>query len=73
MAVPFKTTREVSPCKDCTERFTACTDHCPKDKRGEDGYDAYRERLKREKDARKEYYFRYGKYYHYYGEVSEDG
>ena len=30
--------RDVSPCKDCTERFIACSDHCPKDERGEFGH-----------------------------------
>ena len=36
--------REVSPCKDCTERFTACSDHCPKDARDEYGYKAWKAR-----------------------------
>lgn len=35
---------ETSPCKGCTERFTACSDRCPKDARGEFGYKAWRER-----------------------------
>ena len=26
------------PCYGCTERFTACSDRCPKDARGELGY-----------------------------------
>lgn len=29
-----------SPCKDCPERFIACSDKCPKDLRGEYGYKA---------------------------------
>ena len=36
---------EISPCKGCTERFTACSDHCPKDERGEFGYKAWKERF----------------------------
>ena len=44
-----------SPCKDCTERFTACHDHCPKDKRGEFGYKAWKEEVARINKARKEY------------------
>jgi hypothetical protein len=36
--------REDSPCKDCPERFLACSDHCPKDARGEYGYKAWKER-----------------------------
>ena len=31
-----------SPCKDCPERFPACSAHCPKDERGEYGYKAWR-------------------------------
>jgi hypothetical protein len=36
--------REDSPCKGCTERFTACSDRCPKDARGEYGHKAWKER-----------------------------
>ena len=36
--------REISPCKGCSERFTACSDCCPKDDRGEFGYKAWLER-----------------------------
>ena len=36
------TVRDVSPCKDCTERFKACWDRCPKDARGEYGYKAWK-------------------------------
>ena len=34
-------TRDKSPCLNCTERFLACHDRCPKDKRGERGYKAF--------------------------------
>jgi hypothetical protein len=44
-----------SPCKDCPERFIACSDHCPKDERGEYGYKAWRADLAVEKKARQEY------------------
>lgn len=64
MPKPPQTTREPSPCNGCTERFTACHDHCPKDARGDYGYDAYRERVKRENDARRLYDIKYSKYYH---------
>ena len=47
-----------SPCKDCPERFLACSDHCPKDERGEYGYKAWRADLEAEKKARTEYYQR---------------
>lgn len=38
--------RDIPPCKDCTERFLACSDHCPKDERGEHGMET---RLETEK------------------------
>ena len=30
-----------SPCKDCPERFPACSARCPKEARGEAGYDTW--------------------------------
>ncbi len=48
-------TRGKPPCKDCTERFTACSDRCPKDARGEFGYKAYKTEIERVKRARREY------------------
>lgn len=47
--------RDESPCKDCSERFTACADHCPKDERGEFGYKAWKAEAKRVNDNRKAY------------------
>lgn len=47
---------EKCPCKkDCPERFTACADRCPKDARGEYGYKAWKEELKKIKSVEKEY------------------
>ena len=43
------------PCKGCTERFTACSDRCPKDKRGEYGYKAWLSDVHKQKAAEKEY------------------
>ena len=43
------------PCKDCPERFPACSDKCPKDARGEYGYKAWKAEFQKEKDAEKEY------------------
>jgi hypothetical protein len=37
---------EPCPCNGCTERFIACSDHCPKDERGEYGYKAWQEQHK---------------------------
>ena len=34
--------RDDAPCKYCTERFIACHDNCPKDRRGEYGYNAWK-------------------------------
>jgi hypothetical protein len=65
--------RDSAPCKDCSEKFTACHDHCPKDKRGEYGYKAFQERIKQVNDARKDYSRKYNKYHHDYGEDAKDG
>ena len=43
------------PCKDCKERFTACWDNCPKDARGEYGYNAWKADAKKVNDKRKAY------------------
>jgi Fe-S-cluster-containing dehydrogenase component len=48
--------RDVSPCLGCTEKFLACSDKCPKDARGEFGYNAWREKLRDVKEKRKQYY-----------------
>lgn len=48
--------RGVTPCHGCTERFIACSDHCPKDERGEYGYKAWKAEFKKVKEKRKEYY-----------------
>ena len=45
----------ISPCKGCTERFTACSDRCPKDERGEYGYKAWKADLEKVKARKKEY------------------
>lgn len=47
--------RGVSPCTNCGERHTACHDKCPKDERGEYGYDAWRSDAKKVNDNRKAY------------------
>lgn len=47
--------RDVSPCRDCSEKFTACHDHCPKDARGEFGYMAWKAEIQRVKKVRREY------------------
>ena len=50
------THREKPPCYGCTERYPACSDHCPKDERGEYGYLAWKARVKEIEDNRKAYY-----------------
>jgi hypothetical protein len=47
--------RDVSPCKGCTERFTACSDRCPKDERGDYGHDAWIAKLREVQANRKAY------------------
>lgn len=49
------TVRGVSPCKDCEERFPACSGRCPKDLRGEYGYNAWKAYIEQVKQARKDY------------------
>jgi hypothetical protein len=44
-----------SPCKNCVERFPACSDKCPKDLRGEYGYKAWYADYKKVQNAEKEY------------------
>ena len=47
--------RGPNPCNGCTERFTACSDRCPKDKRGEYGRDAYKAEIERVKKNQRDY------------------
>ena len=62
----YLTIRKDSPCKGCTERFTACHDDCPKDARGEYGHKAWTAEIERVKAAREEYIRkRTKKHYHY--------
>ena len=37
------------PCENCQERFTACSDRCPMDARGEYGHKAWKEKLHAQK------------------------
>lgn len=55
MSRPDSVTREMSPCNGCTERFPACHGKCPKDERGEPGYQAWINRLDEVNKKRKEY------------------
>ena len=48
--------RIIAPCKECTERSTACSDHCPKDARGEFGYKAWKQAVGNINEKRKTYY-----------------
>ena len=47
--------RDISPCKDCVEKFIGCHGRCPKDERGEQGYKAFRAEIERVNAARVEY------------------
>ncbi len=44
----------LTPCKDCPERFPACSASCPKDARGEVGYKAWLAEYRRKEDEKKE-------------------
>ena len=52
---PPQTMRNISPCKDCTEKFEACHGRCPKDKRGEYGYNEWLADRDKVKAAREEF------------------
>ena len=47
------------PCHGCTERFTACSDRCPKDARGEYGYKAWRVQHEAQQQHYKENKYRF--------------
>lgn len=47
--------REDCPCEGCTEKFIGCHGRCPKDARGEYGYNAWRARIEEIKKNRKAY------------------
>lgn len=49
------TTRDAAPCKDCTERFLACHGNCPKDRRGEYGFNAWKKTVEDVNNNRKAY------------------
>ena len=49
--------RDPSPCKGCTERFTACADKCPKDERGDYGINAWHEKIKHVKGEKQKYLY----------------
>jgi hypothetical protein len=49
------TIRDVAPCKGCAERFIGCHGRCPKDERGEHGYNAFKTEIGRVNAARIEY------------------
>lgn len=52
------TIRDPSPCNGCTERFTACSDRCPKDERGDYGHKARKAELNRVKNEKQKYLYR---------------
>lgn len=51
---------KTSPCKDCEEKFILCHDRCPKDKRGEYGYKAWKLELDAKKEKIKEAETKFG-------------
>jgi hypothetical protein len=64
-------TRDPSPCRDCTERFTACSGKCPKEARGEYGYDSWKGEINRVKNERRKYINRTNVRKKYYNEGNE--
>ena len=64
--------RDPSPCKGCAERFTACSDKCPKDARGEYGHKAWKAEINRVKGEKRKYLERtYPKKYTRYGGLKD--
>lgn len=47
--------REMSPCNGCTEKFDYCHGRRPKDARGEKGFAAYRAEIERINEQRRQY------------------
>ena len=47
--------QKMAPCKDCPERFIACSDKCPKDLRGEYGYKTWLADVHKQQAVEKEY------------------
>lgn len=64
-------TRDPSPCRDYTERFTACSGKCPKEARGEYGYDSWKDEINRVKNERRKYINRTNVRKKYYNEGKE--
>lgn len=52
-----------NPCHGCTERFPACSARCPKEARGERGYDTWSEEERAMKARYKEYRKQYNEDY----------
>ena len=52
---PAQSYRKSAPCKGCTEKFEACHGKCPKDQRGEYGYDAWKAEIAGVKKNRSEF------------------
>jgi hypothetical protein len=65
--------RDPSPCKGCTERFTACYDRCPKDDRGEYGYNSWKAEIARVKKEKHKYLNLVNNRWREYNEVRDYG
>jgi hypothetical protein len=65
--------RDPSPCRGCTERFTACSGKCPKEARGEYGYDSWKDEIDRVKNERRKYINRTNVRKKYYNEGHDYG
>lgn len=52
--------RDDNPCRNCTERFIACSDRCPKDARGEYGRSAWKAEAERVNENRRQYAKQHG-------------
>ena len=62
--------RDKPPCGSCTEKFDGChgKGKCPKDERGEYGYQAFLDRVKKVKAAQRAHDMKYNPFFHDYKE-----
>lgn len=63
--------RDPSPCLGCTERFEACSGKCPKEARGEYGYDSWKAEIDRVKKEKHKYLNRVNNRWKEYNEARD--
>lgn len=66
--------RDKPPCGGCTEKFDTChgKGKCPKDKRGERGYQAFLDQIAQVKAEQRKYDMKYNPHFHDYKEENHE-